>query len=413
MESYFINQGYLLPEFHLRYWLGLYIPMRDPKLWPRFLWLDGSPEPSNPAEPNVNYAHWGVTYLADGTRLDEPSNRLRPQFCVTANCTQQFDGAWGWSDENCDDRYMFICKVPAPPPPSPPLPPPVPPPPAPPLATMYISNASRTTYYFQTKLRNHWDATVFCTGLRGRLATWTSLARQQEVERAFAQRNVLDKQVPFYWLGLQVNGQDVWPRFTWTISGLTPKQAGYEHWGTWMPGRHLEPNNVYPAEDCAGANATEIYSGAWGWADINCYAEGHSICEVPFPAPPPPSPSPPFRPLSALPSYTNAKGASPSSTYYWNPDAYTYGDASGLCSMLGGWLVSYSSLKEQMEVRLELSAVAPVQAAALLAHDSLESSSLTRRAACYAGRGGICSARLGAAAHAQLLDWPAGGARDP
>ena len=243
---------------------------------------------------------------------------------------------------------------------------------------MYISNASRTTYYFQTKLRNHWDAAVFCTGLRGRLATWTSLARQQEVERAFAQRNVLDKQVPFYWLGLQVNRQDVWPRFTWTISGLTPKQAGYEHWGTWMPGRHLEPNNVYPAEDCAGANATEIYSGAWGWADINCYAEGHSICEVPFPAPPPPSPSPPFRPLSALPSYTNAKGASPSSTYYWNPDAYTYGDASGLCSMLGGWLVSYSSLKEQMEVRLELPAVAPVQAAALLAHDSLESSSLTK-----------------------------------
>ena len=63
VEGYFTNMGVLLPDFHQRYWLGLYIPMRDPKLWPRFLWLDGQPEPSNPAEPSTNYAHWGVMYL--------------------------------------------------------------------------------------------------------------------------------------------------------------------------------------------------------------------------------------------------------------------------------------------------------------------------------------------------------------
>jgi hypothetical protein len=43
-----------------RYWLGLYIPARDPNLWPKFMWLDGQPMPSNAEEPNGNYQHWGA-----------------------------------------------------------------------------------------------------------------------------------------------------------------------------------------------------------------------------------------------------------------------------------------------------------------------------------------------------------------
>lgn len=34
VEDQFVNLGVLLPTFHLRYWIGLYIPYRDPKLWP-------------------------------------------------------------------------------------------------------------------------------------------------------------------------------------------------------------------------------------------------------------------------------------------------------------------------------------------------------------------------------------------
>jgi hypothetical protein len=34
VEDQFLNLGVLLPTFHLRYWIGLYIPYRDPKLWP-------------------------------------------------------------------------------------------------------------------------------------------------------------------------------------------------------------------------------------------------------------------------------------------------------------------------------------------------------------------------------------------
>jgi hypothetical protein len=214
---------------------------------------------------------------------------------------------------------------------------------------MYISNATRTTYYFQPKLRNYWQAEEQCQGLRGYLATWTTLAKQQEVEAAFTSRGVLSSNINFYWMGLRINGQDLWPRFTWTTSGLTPKQAKHEQWGTFMPGQHKEPNQIFPAEDCAGANQTEAFRGAWGWADINCYTLGHFICEVPFPSPPPPSPSPPYQPLAQYARHASRE-ASPGSTYFWNPDDYTYDDARGNCKLLGGFLVSYGSLKEQMEV---------------------------------------------------------------
>jgi hypothetical protein len=149
--------------------------MRDANLWPRFLWLDGQDIPSNPAEPNLNYAHWGVNYVPRGDyaiKADEPNNLVPPEFCVVANYSQQYDNLWGWSDQNCDDRHISICRIAPPPPPSPSPPPPGPPPPSPPLQTMYISNATRTTYYFNTRLRNYWDAEAFCTSLRGSLATW-------------------------------------------------------------------------------------------------------------------------------------------------------------------------------------------------------------------------------------------------
>jgi hypothetical protein len=36
-----------------------------------------------------------------------------PEFCVTANFSELSpqDGIWGWSDENCDEEYVFICKI--------------------------------------------------------------------------------------------------------------------------------------------------------------------------------------------------------------------------------------------------------------------------------------------------------------
>jgi hypothetical protein len=40
VEGYFIEAGVLLPGFHKRYWLGLTIPYKDPRLWPQFQWSE-------------------------------------------------------------------------------------------------------------------------------------------------------------------------------------------------------------------------------------------------------------------------------------------------------------------------------------------------------------------------------------
>lgn len=133
-----------------------------------------------------------------------------------------------------------------------------------------------------------------------------------------------------------------------TTRHLPCPQLKYSRWGTYMPGSHQEPNNIFPAEDCAGANATQAFGGTWGWADINCYRTAPYICEVPFPSPPPPSPSPPYASGSEYASIaTEDSSPGRGSSYLWNPDDYNYAEAANACSDVGGQLVGYSSLQEQ------------------------------------------------------------------
>lgn len=48
-----------------------------------------------------------------------------------------------------------------------------------------------------------------------------------------------------------------------------------------MPGRVPEPNELSKGlELCAVANASQTYSGAWGWADAACALRLPSVCEI-------------------------------------------------------------------------------------------------------------------------------------
>jgi hypothetical protein len=111
VERYFYTAGLLIPTFHTTYWLGLYIANSDLRVWPSFMWLDGQPMPSTHQLPKRSYGHWGLLDLANGQRREEPNNMSPPEFCVVANASQEFGGAWGWSDTNCDDRRFSMCKV--------------------------------------------------------------------------------------------------------------------------------------------------------------------------------------------------------------------------------------------------------------------------------------------------------------
>jgi hypothetical protein len=342
VEWYFLEMGVLLPEFHKAYWLGLQVPEFDiNRIWPYFVWSDGSPPPSTATNPSENYQHWGRMYLAGGKFKDEPNNLAAPEYCGVANYTQMVEDVWSWSDQNCEDRYMFICKLPAPPPPSPSPSPPAPPPPAPPVNMVYASSKQRMTYYFNATKLNFVAASVACKsmGLNGNLVTYGSLAAQVEVEQVVLARSAFRDR--FYWIGLRVGPFDRWPTFSWLSNGLSLNRTRYHHWGMFKPGTHVEPNNVFVPENCAGANLTQAYDSAWGWSDNNCNMLAPFICEVPFAEPPPPSPSPPA--TDAFSFQTAAlSSATRGAMYSLSTVQLDWPNAAAACSAAGSALVVYT-----------------------------------------------------------------------
>jgi hypothetical protein len=81
-----------------------------------------------------------------------------------------------------------------------------------------------------------------------------------------------------YWIGLKVKQR---PDFGWMDPIAPPLDAtAYQHWGQ-LNGVAVEPDNrETPPEDCAVANYTEAYGGAWGWADVNCERQFISLCKI-------------------------------------------------------------------------------------------------------------------------------------
>ncbi len=285
VENWFTLAGVLLPSYHKSYWLGLYIPQVNTTLWPNFQWLDGSPAPSNPSAQSSRYAQWGELTLSDGRVMMEPNNLVPPEFCVAANASQAQDSVWGWADQNCDTRNIFICKIPPSPPPMPPPPPPSPPPPAPPADLVHTSAALQAVFYFNNAKLRYNDAQSACVATGGSLVTYHAAAKQQEVEAEFRRRSALAAtQGEVYWMGLRVLPYEGWPYFGWVLqdgSYQKLRNSSFQNWGTFKPGRRREPNNIFPPEMCGGANFTEMVDGLYGWVDARCDMMLASICEVP------------------------------------------------------------------------------------------------------------------------------------
>jgi hypothetical protein len=80
-------------------------------------------------------------------------------------------------------------------------------------------------------------------------------------------------------LGL-MGSADAPPR-RWIDRLPDPSPDNYQHWGTMMPGNLPEPNNLNSPESCVMANVSQMYSGAWGWSDENCYMNTTVMCKIP------------------------------------------------------------------------------------------------------------------------------------
>ncbi len=193
------------------------------------------------------------------------------------------------------------------------------PPPSPPAApgtASYTAPSTGATYIVNTKPATFAAAEAFCNRNGGHLASYTSLEEQNETETNFVASGEglgrpcagagitadysaaagVSLASPFpagallpgfhksYWLGLAIT--DRWPLFGWLDLSPAPPRNGsalgpvYAHWGYYMPQNILEPNNIFGAEDCGVANATQAYGGAWGWSDTRCNASLPFICRV-------------------------------------------------------------------------------------------------------------------------------------
>jgi hypothetical protein len=176
-------QGYLLPDFHKAYWIGLSSPEVPYGTW---TWLDNLPPPTK-----QTFIHWG---RAMPTNKAEPDGNFT---CVSANASEAHQDplTWGWSDDSCDLLLPFMCKrsVEA--------------------SFVYASATTKATYLLSTAKANFIDAQATCNDHGGHLVSYQSLEEQIEVEAYFESLGVF---IPlyhvFYWTGL-VSEERSWPAF--------------------------------------------------------------------------------------------------------------------------------------------------------------------------------------------------------
>jgi hypothetical protein len=159
-------------------------------------------------------------------------------------------------------------------------------------------------------------------------ASATLSAAQVEVESYYITSGfLLPAFHKLYWMGLDATNRS-WPSFKWMDRSLpAPSASTYSHWGKTdgVP----EPNSM---SNCTAADASSSFGGAWGWNDLPCERRQAFMC----------------RKLSAGGFYYNASNGM---SYIFNASYATFDEAEATCKSAGGHLTSYTSYKEQAEVR--------------------------------------------------------------
>ena len=82
-------------RYHKFYWSGLYVA----RSFPTFLWRDAS----IPRPVIDTFAYWGEGEPAsDGAELCGGSS---------VNYTSLPDNVWGWADNNCSSKQVYVCRI--------------------------------------------------------------------------------------------------------------------------------------------------------------------------------------------------------------------------------------------------------------------------------------------------------------
>jgi hypothetical protein len=153
VEACFIDAGYLLPNYHKFYWMGLATNLEGSR-WPNFTWID-----RNKAIYIGQYQHWGLYTTRTGSSF-EPNNIRAPEDCAGSNLSTTWLAAGGWADQHCRERFSYICEIPPPRPSKP-----------------YNASSGYEFRYFSTQM-NQSDAQRECNLYGGHLASYSGLQEQ-------------------------------------------------------------------------------------------------------------------------------------------------------------------------------------------------------------------------------------------
>ena len=103
VENFFISAYYMITGCMGSYWNGLYAKRGIP--W--FYWS----EFQMPRPGAKNYVNWGFDPVLNQTQpINLPWSQ---QFICGASMLNESTatGAWGWSNKNCSNKYISICKI--------------------------------------------------------------------------------------------------------------------------------------------------------------------------------------------------------------------------------------------------------------------------------------------------------------
>jgi hypothetical protein len=193
VERFYVDEGFLYPEFNVLYWFGL---VSTAATWPSFRWQDKQ----FPAPNATTYRNWGTlkVELPEGTlAYPEPNKYDSPlEVCSGANASEARVKSWGWADVKCDLNFTAICRIAKKGPCQ--LPP-------------YTDKKSGASYLYNSEEVIQSDAEQWCNDKGGHLVSYESLEEQKAVEGYFIDGGCLiPGEGSAYWIGAMVDQTFNW-----------------------------------------------------------------------------------------------------------------------------------------------------------------------------------------------------------
>jgi hypothetical protein len=95
VEKFYIDHGFLLPKYHMFYWMGLNTSEQQ---WSNFTWL--TPDIDS-TEYLAEFTNWGAS---------QPEMNM-DKMCAGGHYNLTRAEIWGWANHACNLPFISVCRV--------------------------------------------------------------------------------------------------------------------------------------------------------------------------------------------------------------------------------------------------------------------------------------------------------------